>query len=47
MMGKKLKQLQIQSEKIHSKQSNNIYNALAEYFENIWESTESVDYNFN
>lgn len=45
--GKKLKQLQIQSEKIHSKQSNNIYNALAEYFENIWESTESVDYNFN
>lgn len=44
--GKKLKQLQIESEKVQSKQSNNIYNALAEYFENIWESTESIDYDF-
>lgn len=44
--GKKLKQLQIESERVQDKKSNNIYNALAEYFENIWESTESVDYNF-
>lgn len=44
--GKKVKQLQIKSKRVHSKQSNNIYNALAEYFENIWESTESVNYDF-
>lgn len=42
--GKKLKQLQIESEKVHKKQSNNIYNALAEYFENIWDSSERVDF---
>ena len=44
--GKNLKQLEIKSDKLHYKQSNNIYGALAEYFENLWESSESKNYNF-
>lgn len=42
--GKKLKQLQIVSEREQHNPSNNIYNSLAEYFENIWESPDSVVY---
>lgn len=40
--GRKIKQLQIESEREQHSPSNNIYNSLAEYFENIWESSESV-----
>lgn len=44
--GKKLKQLKILPEKKRNEQSNNIYGALAEYFENLWDSPETIEYQF-
>lgn len=45
--GKNLKQLKILPEKKRNEKSNNIYSALTEYFENIWDSPETIEYNFN